>query len=49
MIIRVQRFKTWEDLKAEALRLANLEFICEVRGWDDMMALKLTISVEDDI
>ena len=48
MIIRVQRFKTWEDLKAEALRLADLGFICEVRGWDDMMALKLTISVKDE-
>ena len=47
MIVRVQRFKTWDELKTEALRLADLGFICEVRGWDDMMALKLTISVED--
>jgi len=47
MVIRVQRFRTWKELKAEALRLADLGYICEVRGWDDMMALKLTISVED--
>lgn len=49
MVIRVQRFRTWAELVQEALRLAELGFICEVRGWDDMMANKLTISTEEKI
>lgn len=48
MVIRVQRFKTWAELVQEAIRLADLGFNCEVRGWDDMRANKLTISVEED-
>ena len=48
MVIRVQRFRTWAELVQEALRLADLGFICEVRGWEDMMANKLTISTEDE-
>ena len=48
MVIRVQRFRTWAELVQEALRLADLGFICEIRGWDDMKANKLTISVEED-
>lgn len=48
MVIRVQRFKTWAELVQEAIRLADLGFNCEVRGWDDMRANKLTISTEDE-
>ena len=48
MVIRVQRFRTWAELVKEALRLAELGFICEVRGWDNIMSNKLTISVDDD-
>lgn len=47
MVIRVQRFRTWEELVKEALRLADLGFTCEVKGWADMMDNKLTISVEE--
>ena len=47
MVIRVQRFRTWAELVQEALRLAELGFICEVRGFDDMIANKLTISTDD--
>lgn len=48
MVIRVQRFRTWAELVQEALRLADLGFNCEVRGWDDMRANKLTISTEEE-
>ena len=48
MDIRVQRFRTWAELVQEALRLADLGFNCEVKGWDDMRANKLTISTEDE-
>ena len=48
MVIRVRRFKTWVELVREAQRLAELGFTCEVRGWEDMMANKLTISTEDE-
>ena len=49
MVIRVQRFRRWAELVKEALKLAELGFICEVRGWEDMMANKLTISTEEDV
>jgi hypothetical protein len=48
MVIKVQKFRTWAELVQEALRLADLGFICEVRGWNDMRANKLTISTEED-
>jgi hypothetical protein len=48
MVLKVQRFKTWEELKREALRLQDLGYICEVKGWDDMRYNKLTISIEEE-
>lgn len=47
MVIRVLRFRTWNELVQEAIRLSVLGFICEVRGWDDMRANKMTISVKE--
>ena len=47
MIVKAVRFSSWEALKKEALRLQNLGYICEVKGWDDMRNNKLTIKTED--
>lgn len=41
--IRIERFKTWSDLRKAALRYEALGISSEVRGWDDMRANKLTV------
>jgi hypothetical protein len=46
-VIRTITFSSWPELVKESLRLSALGYICEVRGWDDMSANRLTISTED--
>lgn len=44
MIIKRMRFSSWKDLKAKALIYAEMGFICEVKGWDDICNNILTVS-----
>lgn len=43
MVLRVERFKTWEELKKAALKYEAMGVETEVKGWDDMRANKLTV------
>lgn len=43
MVLRVERFRTWEELKKAALKYEAMGIETEVKGWDDMRANKLTI------
>ncbi|MBP3240087.1 MAG: hypothetical protein J6M92_06030 [Oribacterium sp.] len=47
MVIKVLKFETWKELYKEAVRLSKLGYICEVKGWDDIRANRLTVSVKD--
>ncbi len=47
MVIKVLKFKTWEELYKESERLSKLGYICEVKGWDDMRNNRLTVSSKD--
>lgn len=44
MIIKRQKFKTWGELKKQALRYEQLGYVCEVRGWPDISNNVLTVS-----
>ena len=39
----------WDDLKRTAKRYTEIGFRCEVRGWDDISANRLTILDDWDI
>lgn len=41
--IRVLTFRTWEELKETAMKMADKGFRCEVIGWEDMSANRLTV------
>lgn len=43
MGLRVEHYKTWEQLKEAALRYEALGIKTEVKGWDAIRANKLTI------
>lgn len=43
MILKVEKFNTWEELKEEALRLEKLGYICEVKGWAGIQENKLVV------
>lgn len=47
MVIKILKFKTWEELYKESERLSKLGYICEVKGWDDMRNNRLTVSSKD--
>ena len=47
MVIKVLKFRTWEELYKESVRLSKLGYICEVKGWEDMRANRLTVSSKD--
>lgn len=42
-IVKVESFRTWEELRAAALSYESKGISSEVRGWDDMRANKLTV------
>ena len=43
MVVRVERFKTWDELVKTALDYEKKGVSSEVKGWDDMRANKLTV------
>lgn len=47
IVIKTITFDSWAELKEESLRLSVLGYICEVKGWGDISANRLTISTED--
>ncbi len=48
MEVKRVKFRTWAELRKEALRLEQLGFICEVKGWADMRTNTLTVSTEEE-
>lgn len=48
MEVKRVKFKSWAELRKEALRLEQLGFICEVKGWADMRTNTLTVSTEEE-
>lgn len=48
MEIRRIKYKSWAELKKQALKYEQLGFICEVKGWADISANVLTISAEEE-
>ena len=46
-VIKTITFSSWTELKEESLRLSALGYICEVKGWSDISANRLTISTKD--
>lgn len=42
MIIKKIKYKSWKDLKDNAIRFSNLGYDVEVRGWDDISGNILT-------
>lgn len=46
-VIKTITFNSWPELVKESLRLSALGYICEVKGWSDISANRLTISTED--
>lgn len=47
MIIKKIKYKSWKDLKDNAIRFSNLGYDVEVRGWDDISGNILTIKDYD--
>lgn len=47
MEVKRVKFRTFSQLRKEALRLEQLGFICEVKGWADMRTNTLTVSKEE--
>ncbi len=43
MIIKKIKYKSWKNLKDNAIRFSNLGYDVEVRGWDDISGNILTI------
>ena len=48
MEVKRVKFKSWAELRKEALRLEQLGFICEVKGWADIRTNTLTVSTEEE-
>ena len=48
MEVKRVKFKSWAELRKEALRLEQLGFICEVKGWADMRTNTLTVSTDEE-
>lgn len=46
-VIKTMTFQTWKELLTESARLSALGYICEVKGWSDISANRLTISTKD--
>ena len=47
MIIKKIKYKSWKDLKDNAIRFSNLGYDVEVRGGDDISGNILTIKDYD--
>lgn len=47
MIIKKIKYKSWKDLKDNAIRFSDLGYDVEVRGWDDISGNILTIKNYD--
>ena len=47
MEVKRVKFRTFSQLSKEALRLEQLGFICEVKGWADMRTNTLTVSKDE--
>ena len=47
MEVKRVKFRTFSQLRKEALRLEQLGFICEVKGWADMRTNTLTVSKDE--
>ena len=47
MIIKKIKYKSWKDLKDNAIRFSDLGYDVEVRGWDDISGNILTIKDYD--
>lgn len=48
MEVKRVKFRSWAELRKEALRLEQLGFICEVKGWADIRTNTLTVSTEEE-
>ena len=48
MEVKRVKFRTFSQLRKEALRLEQLGFICEVKGWADIRTNTLTVSTEEE-
>ncbi len=48
MVLKVKKFRTWEELKQAALKYESLGIKTEVKGWDDIRANKLTIYDDEE-
>ena len=44
MVIKRIKYKTWSELKKDALKYELQGYICEVKGWADISSNILTIS-----
>ena len=49
MEVKRVKFRSWAQLRKEALRLEQLGFICEVKGWADMRTNTLTVSTKEGL
>ena len=47
MEVKRVKFRTFSQLRKEALRLEQLGFTCEVKGWADMRTNTLTVSKDE--